>query len=110
MRHPPASPSADRAPARGSGSATCVSSLTSFMGGVSVVQRSVGEGAALGEDAADLDLARTGKKTGDGVEAPVVLALAAAGHTAQQPDGVGVSGVVEDLARRGPARRALRRT
>ena len=58
------------------------------------------ERTALCEDATDLDLARPGKKARDGVEATMVLALAATRHATQQPDCVRVPGVVEDLPRR----------
>ena len=57
----------------------------------------VRERTALGEDATDLDLTRAGKKARDGVETAVVLALAATRHATQEPDCVGVPGVVEDL-------------
>src|SRR5260370_8890239 len=60
----------------------------------------IGEGAALGEDAAGGHLAGGGQEARDRVQAAVVLTLAAARNAAQQPYGVRVPGLLEDLAGR----------
>jgi hypothetical protein len=84
------------------GSASCAAGRRSKAGGASLVRAAVvGEPAARGEDAAGERLTGRRQEARDRVQPPVVLALAAPGDAAQQPDGVGVAGLVEDLA--GPA-------
>ena len=59
-----------------------------------------GEGAAIDVDAGRQRRPDLGQRAGDGEEGLLVLADAVAGEAAQQADGVGVLGVVEDLAGR----------
>src|SRR5580700_7804944 len=60
----------------------------------------LGDRAARREDAAGELVAGRRQEPGDGVQPAVVLALAAPGYAAQQPDRVGVARRVEDLAGR----------
>jgi hypothetical protein len=60
----------------------------------------VGEAAAGSENASDDVLAGRRKKPRDRVQPTSILALTSAGDAAEEPDGVGVTRVLEDLARR----------
>ena len=69
-----------------------------------------GEGAAVDVDAGRQGRPDLGQRAGDGEQGLLVLADAVAGQAAQEPDGVRVLGVVEDLVAPALARRSARHT